>query len=117
MKLKRSSKAQSQIHENPKISASISLPELENFPKINSFYKKLAARCRTFCSDVLPSLYDSNHLFYCVRGYYKENDGLLEVKLRVTLSDRRAMRLLYTSEQTHVWRQKDQLLIKIKKQS
>ena len=107
------------LNENKqsKITESISLPELEKFPKINSFYKKLSARCRTFCSDVLPSLYDSNHLFYCIRGYYKEKDGLLEVKLRVTLSDRRAMRLLYSSEQTHLWRQKDQLLIKIKKQT
>ena len=107
------------LNENKqsKITESISLPDLKEFTKINSFYKKVAACCRAYCSATLPSLYPEKNLFYCIRSSYEEKGGLLEVKLRITLSDRTAMHLLYSCEQTHVWRQKDQLLIKIKKQS
>ena len=117
MKSKRPANTQNDSRENSKITANISLPKLDDFPKINSFYKKIEERCRAFCSNTLPMLYPDKNLFYCVRTAYESSDGLLTVKLRVTISERRAMRLLYTSEQTHLWRQKDQLLIKIKKQS
>ena len=113
MKSKRPVNTQNDNHKNSKIAASISLPELDDFPKINSFYKKVEDRCRAFCSNALPILYPDKNLFYCVRASHEQNGDFLTIKLRVTLSERQAMHLLYASEQTHVWRQKDQLLIKI----
>ena len=117
MKRKLLRQDQENTSKTSRIYTSISLPEFEQFPKIDAFYKNIAQKCRDFSEKSLPALYAEKALFYCVRATSEQADGIIEVKIRVTLSDRQAMRLLYSGEQTHVWRQKDQLLIKIKKQS
>ena len=106
---------QENASKTSRVYTSISLPEFEQFPKIDAFYKNIAQKCRDFSEKSLPTLYAEKALFYCVRATSEQANGIIEVKIRVTLSDRQAMHLLYSGEQIHVWRQKDQLLIKINK--
>lgn len=97
-----------------KISVKISLPELSHFPKINGFYQKLSKKCRAFCSNSLSAQYPNQNLHYCIRSAYEQKDDLIIIHLYTSLSNRQSMRLLFATEQTHVWRECDQLLIKVR---
>ena len=112
MKAKKSSATPPTNNSKSKISVKISLPDLSRFPKINGFYQKVSKRCHEFCSKSLSVLYPDQNLHYCIRSTYEQKDGMIIIHLYTSLSNRQSMRLLYSSEQTHVWREFDQLLIK-----
>ena len=115
MKRKLLRQDQKSASKTSRVYTSFSLPEFEQFPKIDAFYKNIAQKCRDFSEKSLPALYAEKALFYCVRATSEQADGIIKVKICVTLSDRQAMHLLYSGEQIHVWHQKDQLLIKVKR--
>ena len=114
MKRKLLRQDQKSANKTSRVYTSISLPEFEQFPKIDAFYKNITQKCRDFSENSLPALYAEKALFYCVRATSEQADGIIKVKIRVTLSDRQAMHLLYSGKQIHLWRQKDQLLIKVR---
>lgn len=114
MKAKKSSTIPATNTAPEKISVKISLPELSHFSKIDGFYQKLSKKCRVFCSSSLPSQYPDQNLHYCIRSAYEQKDDLIIIHLYTSLSNRQSMRLLFATEQTHVWRECDQLLIKVR---
>ena len=96
-----------------RITQKLYLPDLDQYPKIDAFYKRIAQKCQNFCRDTLPSLYTRGNLLYCIRSDLQRRDGILRVQIRISLADRSAMRLLFVREQTHEWLEKDQLLIRV----
>ena len=115
MKKTRQSAQSDAVSAALKITEKLYLPELDQLPKIDAFYKRIADRCHKFCRDTLPSLYARGDLLYCIRSELERRDGILRVQIRVSLADRSAMRLLFVSEQSHEWSEEHQLLIKVVK--
>lgn len=112
MKTKKSLTTQTTNATTSKISVKISLPELSHLSKINGFYQKVEKKCREFCARSLSAQYPHQNLHYSIRSDYEQNGGLIVIRLYTSLSNRQTMRLLFTTEQTHIWRESDQLLIK-----
>ena len=114
MKTKKSSTIPATNTASEKISVKISLPELSHLSKINGFYQKVEKKCREFCARSLSAQYPNQNLHYSIRYAYEQNGDLIVIRLYTSLSNRQTMRLLFATEQTHVWREHDQLLIKVR---